>query len=81
MEVRSIHLASPQAHPIPMEAKNNFVSESDGFFPGASRKNRIDIDDIMMDLEEVKHFLYMVIGGGVQVKEDDKAGHVINKLA
>lgn len=80
MEVKAFNLAIVQPHHLPVDARM-LDAEMMAFLPGSNRNNQVKLEDVMMDLEEVKNFLYMVVGGGVHVKHDEKLGSVVNKLA
>ncbi len=61
-----------------LPVNNNTISSS---IAGLSEKN-FDYNQVMMDLEEVKSFLYMVVGGGsLRVKQGEKVGANVDKLA
>jgi len=42
---------------------------------------RFDYDKVMMDLEEVRNFLYMLIGAELQVKQDERIGINVDRVA
>jgi hypothetical protein len=62
------------------ESKPNLHNESEFLFK--HDENKIKPDDVMMDLEEVKNFLYMLIGGkSIHVSANAEKGLNVNKIA
>lgn len=51
--------------------------------PIPAHRKDVKIENISMDLEEMKDFLFMMIrGGAVRVEsEDEKIGRIVNKFA
>jgi hypothetical protein len=51
--------------------------------PVPVQRKEVKIENISMDLEEMKNFLFMMIrGGAVRMEsDDDKIGRVVNKFA
>lgn len=51
--------------------------------PVPSHRNDVKLENISMDLEEMKDFLFMMIrGGAVRVEsENEKIGRIVNKFA
>lgn len=48
----------------------------------AHERQKFDYDTVMMDLEDVKNFLYMLIGGSLlRVKDSENLGVNVNKTA
>ncbi|HSV96155.1 MAG TPA: hypothetical protein VLM75_04380 [Spirochaetota bacterium] len=39
-----------------------------------------DYDKVMMDLDEVRNFLYMLIGAEIQVKQDERIGANVDRM-
>lgn len=62
------------------EARPNLRNESEFLYKHDI--NTVKLDDVMMDLEEVKNFLYMLIGGrSVHITSNAEKGLNVNKTA
>ncbi len=68
-----------------IDFSNNIrVPKAEGFDVPAniSKKSEINYDDIMMNLEDVKNFFFMLIGGNLaKVAAEDVKGKNINTMA
>ena len=50
--------------------------------PSRRIESSFDFHRVVMDLDEVKSFLYMVVGGGIpQVIHDERVGGNVNRFA
>jgi len=71
------------------EAAENLTGKnliSDNLMPeiaGTEENKKIVQEAVMMDFNEVKNFLFMLIGAEIQVKEENsvKSGGLVNRLA
>ncbi|MCX7679497.1 MAG: hypothetical protein N2316_09790 [Spirochaetes bacterium] len=74
--------------PMPLNIHNRAneairFSAQESTIPENLRKNEIKIEDVTMDLEEMKNFLFMMLRGGAIMVENDspKLGKFVNRVA
>lgn len=81
MEVNGVTTIPLNMYQRASEAIRDVPIESE--FPQHIRKNEIKFEDVTMDLEEMKNFLFMMLRGGAIVLENDspKVGQLVNKRA
>lgn len=80
MEIRSIQAEYPVNRKASID-EIAFISKGKNTIPGSGEEG-FDYNKVLMDLDDVKSFLYLIMGNGVhQLKQDEKVGSNINKLA
>lgn len=81
MEVNGLTAFSITTPARPAEAFR--ISEHGSENPVPVRNPEIKIEDVTMDLEEMKNFLFMMLRGGAITLEKDssKIGTLVNRLA
>lgn len=80
MEVKALNVFIPAKNSVYRERS----SWEEGEFPVSTSRDQapINYEEVIMDLEEVKNFLYMMIrAGGLQVASKKDLGATVNKLA
>jgi hypothetical protein len=79
MDVGNIQIS---VHPAWPAASGERLFQPDGQGASAPTEVNFDYNQVMMDLEEVKNFLYMVVGGGsLKLRQDERVGTAVDKRA
>lgn len=80
MDVTSVIPCFPSVRSAAIE--DRLFAVSAGTAPGPrAETERFDYDKVMMDLDEVRNFLYMLIGAEIQVRQDERIGMNVDRVA
>jgi hypothetical protein len=79
MELNHIYSGIPQNYQPSFSDERPVAVK--GQIPGnnVQSEQKVDYDKLLMNLEEVKDFLYMLIGGLIEVKKEQNIGASIDK--
>ncbi|MBP7603402.1 MAG: hypothetical protein KBA15_05710 [Spirochaetes bacterium] len=80
MDVTSVIPGFPSVRSSAIEDRLFAVNAGTASGPKAETE-RFDYDKVMMDLDEVRNFLYMLIGAEIQVKQDERIGVNVDRVA